>query len=92
MNVIWKYPLAQAQFQSVALPARARVLSVQWQDGQLILWAMHDKAQQDDLRERQIIIVGTGQDFHATDLAYVGTIQAGDFVWHVFATEQEPAA
>lgn len=81
MSRIWKYPVKGTHF-ALAMPEGARVLSVQIQHGEPVLWALVDP--EGIRRERRFAIVGTGHDFDATALNYVGTFQEGPFVWHLF--------
>ena len=37
--------------------------------------------------DRFFRIVGTGHDFDPAGLLYVGTVQTGIFVWHVYERE-----
>jgi hypothetical protein len=61
---IYKYPLRIADEQAVPMPAGARILSVQDQDGQLCVWALVDADVHADTRtpmpRRTFYIVGTG--------------------------------
>lgn len=81
---IWKYPLIIEDEQTLQMPRGAVILSAQVQHGSLFLWAMVDPTQPHD--ERDIVIIGTGMEFHADALNYIGTAQmaAGALVWHIF--------
>lgn len=80
---IWKYTIEIADVQVLMLPAGARILTVQIQHGTVCAWAVVDPEAL--LVARKLFIVGTG---HPTDLnesdIYLGTVQQGGFVWHVF--------
>jgi hypothetical protein len=79
---IWKYELRVVDHQTVQMPIGARILTVQVQRDALCLWAIVD---QEAKRETRIFcIFGTGERFNRPDATYIGTVQDGDFVWHVF--------
>jgi len=87
LRTIYKFPLAIVDSQRVALPAAACPLSVQDQNGSLVLWALVDPALL--VVERTVWIFGTGEDAPAGIVEaehYVGTVQQahGRLVWHVF--------
>lgn len=83
MNQIFKYALRITDGpQTVFMPLGSRILSVQNQNGNLTFWALVDDRR--DKVPRKFLVVGTGQDFDAFKLQYVGTAQFGVFVWHVF--------
>lgn len=82
MRAIYKYRLAVADEQKLLL--RGKVLSVGVQDGNVMVWAVHD----DDAPERKVrfSIRGTGHPLKDVDVSdFVGTVFMGPFVWHVFA-------
>lgn len=89
MRVIYKYPLASTETQMLELPIGAHVLSVQSQDGGLVLWAIVDP--EATTTGRIVNIIGTGHAVYNIDGDnYIGTVQvmSGMLVWHVFI-EQE---
>lgn len=86
---IWKFTLEVTDRQAIEMPAGAEILDVQIQrisdDSRLLcLWAIVDSRAEREMRS--IAIVGTGNpmslDLSAED--YIGTVQDGMFVWHVF--------
>jgi hypothetical protein len=80
---IWKYPLGNGSPQEIAMPEHADILTVQNQDGHACLWVMVNP--QNDKVKRRIHIIGTGHDMPSEEtLSYIGTIQQGIFVWHIF--------
>lgn len=83
-RVIWKFPLAALGRNAVYMPVHSQILAVQMQAGVPTLWAL---VQPDADREtRRFETVGTGQPL-SDDLdghGYIGTIQQGPYVWHVF--------
>lgn len=88
MNVIWKYALELRDEQVLMLPEGGSILTVQMQGEVICLWAVvNPKAREIPVK---FMIVGTGN--HGPNfegLAYVGTVQERQFVWHVFV---EPRA
>lgn len=84
MTTIWKYPLQVTDVQWVSMPEGARLLYVDYQAGDLSLWAMVDSKA--PLRNRLIAVVGTGNPAPTDQdgASYVGTAISGSFVWHVF--------
>ena len=79
MKAVWKYPIAGIGH-PVKVPCGARFLSAQMQDGSLCVLALVDPDA--PLEVRQLLVVGTGQPFPGGE--YIGTVQRGPFVWHVF--------
>lgn len=97
MNVqctIWKFPLQVTDVQDVMIPWCDRFLSVQEQNGQLVLWAMVNPTF--SVLSTRVRIVGTGHDASdviTSGLTYVGTVQMKDdaLVWHVFIDSEAHA-
>lgn len=86
MRVIHKYPLGLTDsHQILRLPVSAKPLSVQLQGRQLCLWAEID-TEIDGQKEVVISTVGTGRPIPPGAVNYLGTVQAGNFVWHVYAS------
>ena len=79
---IYEYELALQDEQDVAMPVGARVLSVQAQDGRVVLWAKVDETTHYELRRFRLY--GTGVLLPETPGKYVGTVQLGAYVFHVF--------
>lgn len=89
---IWKYPLRAGAGDDIAIqmPQGARLLTVQMQGAAPWLWAL---VEPDRPREqRQFQVVGTGWELDWSDAKreYIGTVQAGTFVWHFFEVLQGP--
>lgn len=87
-SVIWKYPLAMADQQVVAMPFNADILTVQDQHDGLQLWAIVDPDAERETRTIEIIGTGNpmpelGDDLARTHIATVQT-RGGSLVWHVF--------
>lgn len=85
LKSVWKFPLhVTGEPQSVMMPNGSKVLSVQLQAEQICVWALVNP--QEPTEERLFFIMGTGHPFGDTGdlLHFVGTIQMGPLVWHVF--------
>lgn len=85
MRQIWKYQLSGSSMLQV--PDGGEALCVQMQGCHPTLWMMVDPAM--PLAPRQFMIVGTGAPLPDSmagrdAFPYVGTVQDGDLVWHVF--------
>lgn len=86
MKTIWKYPLKVVDQQTIRMPERAQILSVQTQNGTPCIWAL---VQPDAvLLPRTINTFGTGHPIDGNPGAFVGTYQlqggALVLVFHVF--------
>ena len=80
--IIHKYPLQWEESQTIRVPAGIEPLALQPQNGVPTLWA---KADEDAILEpRMVRIFGTGAPMSADPGRYLGTIQAGSFVFHFF--------
>ncbi|HID92537.1 MAG TPA: hypothetical protein EYP60_00440 [bacterium (Candidatus Stahlbacteria)] len=84
MKKIFKYKLKLVDQQKVVLPAQYQMLSVQEQDGKLVLWAMVPMNTPDT--STQIRIIGTGNLIEGDPLLdFIDTVQMPNgLVWHVF--------
>ena len=60
-----------------------QVLSVQMQGGTLCLWALVDTDA--PAVNLDILVIATGHNCLETFAKYLGTVQDGPYVWHVFA-------
>ena len=85
-EAIWKFPIDPIPYSgdvSVFLPVKARILTMQVDNktGVPTMWAVVDP--EADKTRRQFVVVGTG-DSPPDKAEYVGTYQAGPYVWHVF--------
>lgn len=84
MSKIFKYDLEITDMQTLGLPKKAQILTVQFQGDKLCLWALVNP--ENSIEQRIFILVGTGHIINAKDLSYIGTVQhhVGKLVWHVF--------
>lgn len=83
MQTIYKYPLEIRDVQIIEMPPRAKLLSVQCQNKTLCLWALVDNSHVTK-SPRTIEIRGTGHSCEGLEGKYIGTVQIGNYVWHVF--------
>lgn len=81
---IYKAQLEIADRQIIKMPRDAKLLDVQLQGDQPVIWFLCDEAAPQNNRE--IAIYGTGNAMPCNENIgdYVATIQSGLFVWHVF--------
>lgn len=82
MNVVWKFTLARNLVQEIPMPKGAVILSVQLQADAIRLWALVDP-DFTTTTMRKFAVIGTGVTFDFDEL-FIGTVQTGAFVWHVF--------
>ena len=82
--VVYKFPIGVTDKQLISMPKGAKILTVQFQNGILCLWALCDKAA--PKAHREIFIHGTGHEVFYYELPYIGTVQqaGGALIWHVF--------
>lgn len=84
MRTIYKFPLAVTDEQQIEMPRGSRFLGVETQGGVLYLWAI---VETENPRYRHAFyVVGTGNPLpvDAVESTYLGTVDEGPFVWHVF--------
>lgn len=82
MSTIWKFKL-EVTVQNITIPAKAEILSVANQNDKICLWALVEP--HNPKIERVIEVVGTGWMIEpAKKRKFIGTVQVGPFVWHVF--------
>lgn len=86
-KTIWKFPLKITDAQTVAMPEGAEILSAQFQDETLCLWAMVDSSKPQT--ERVIEIFGTGNPVWVdmgVSRKFIATAKMPNMplVWHVF--------
>lgn len=91
---IFKYALELTEKQMVELPAGAKILDVQMQNGVPCLWAWVDPEEKLK-RATEIYVFGTGNPIPMLEdqkyaYRHLGTVQDGRFVWHIFTAEYSP--
>jgi hypothetical protein len=82
LRTVWKFQMLGRAF-GVQMPCGARVLTVQLQNDDPVIWALVDPLAPAETREFYMAM--TGESFDAEGYEYVGTYQAGWFVGHLFA-------
>lgn len=83
MQKILKYTLKVTDAQTVEMPRNADILCVQAQRAQLTIWAVC--GWDTPVVNRKFHVYGTGSPLPEPTIGkYVGTVQIGGFVWHVF--------
>ena len=84
---VYKYPVPIDDYFYLALPTGARVLHVEAQGDNPVLWALIDP-DEEGLENRRFRLVGTGHpiDERPEELKHVSTflMAEGRLVWHVF--------
>ena len=103
MNTIYKYPLKvdHAAKVEVEMPQGSLILAVQVKKKHLVnnglpfiaetpcLWALVD-TEEGSMVRRMFRIYGTGRKIREPrrNLNYIGTVQTGSFVWHIFERKE----
>lgn len=87
MKTVWKFKLEVLTVQNVDMPAGAKILCVNPQDGEVALWAEVDTNAKKT--PRRIEIYGTGHEMHediGVERVYIGTffLRGGLLVFHVY--------
>ena len=83
MRTIYKYPLELDVEQTITGPIM-EFLHLDWQNGQLCVWAEVDTDEAEETHH--FYIVGTGHQVPSAAVDHVGTVLSEDgmFVWHVY--------
>ena len=82
---IFKWPLKPVDFQTIIMPVGAKLLTVQTQDDEPMVWAMCDPSAQTEVR--RIGIYGTGVEMPSDPrLIYLNTflMRRDKLVFHAF--------
>lgn len=84
-RTIWKFAVPVDDAVAIKMPKGARLLTVQAQGAEMCLWAEVNTEAPEE--KRYFAIFGTGnpmpREMGYSD-AYVGTVQIGRFVWHLY--------
>ncbi len=88
MKKIWKFTLPVTMYPIVSMPKGARVLSVDVQHGDVQAWALVDPQAPKELREFRM--AGTGHPIkdEIVSWRFIGTVQMGDHVCHIFEKQE----
>lgn len=84
---IYKYEFPLEQIVPLSMPVGSKPLSVQLQRGTPCIWLEVDTEK--PLKMRLLHVFGTGYEFDANGLMFVGTIQFPSFVFHVYIADEE---
>lgn len=87
MKTIWKFSLKVLDEQVVSMPEGARVLCVQMQNGTPCLWAEVPRGVKS--APSVFHIYGTDHPLPDDPGTYIGTVQDGSLVWHVYQGGKE---
>lgn len=89
MVKIFKYKLQLIDRQAIQIPEGGEILTVQYQKGNLCLWALVEE--HNPIQGRLIRIFGTGNPIMNDPGNYIATVQQdhGDYVWHIFEESNE---
>lgn len=79
-KTIYKYKIDITRVQSIEMPDAPKPLCFQVQDGEPTLWAEVDTDKSATFQ--RFFLIGTGHDFPAHQIKYIGTIQKDGLVWH----------
>lgn len=82
MLTIHKYPVRVAEQQIIEVPQGSKFLSAQLQNGEPTLWFMVDT--NSEKLPYEVIIVGTGHPVPTNCTDFLGSVQQGMYVWHIF--------
>lgn len=83
MNKIYKYSLnTNIPRFNLELPAQAKILSFQVQNTIPTIWVLVDT--ENTYVTRSFEIYGIGHIINNTFENYIGTVQVGNYVWHLF--------
>ena len=84
MNKIYKYPIDEIKG-TITLPVGSNILDIEYQEGNLFLWALVDTNTK-ETQEIELEIYGTGWDIKNPDqLKHLKTLHHRGFVFHVFS-------
>ena len=92
-KTIWKFEVPVTDRARVAMPAGARVLSVEIGKGLGVVWLWAEVDPAADVGDRGFRVVGTGNPLPegVEDMRFLGTVLDGPFVWHVYEEAAAPA-
>jgi hypothetical protein len=84
MRTVWKYELDQHNTETLlTVPAGAKFLAVGFQGDCLVVWAEVWDSEGKPSASVVVHVVGTGHEVPER-VSYLGTVQVGAFVFHVY--------
>jgi hypothetical protein len=86
-TAIWKYTLHAEDVQNVAMPTGARILSVEEQGGEIVMYALVNVNGDEEMRTVWTLGTGHPASHLPEDAPFVGTVKlrGGLLMFHVFA-------
>ena len=82
-KLIYKYNLNKYGYINISVPKGSEVLTAQIQNGDLVVWILHDTNY--NLIEKEFYTAYTDMPFYASNKKYISTVQDNDgLVYHVF--------
>jgi hypothetical protein len=85
MKTIWKYPISLYGPTELTMPANSHVVHFAVQNDELVIWAEVALGVLPQ-ETRTFRVVGTGHVAPLPYAEYVGTVQVGPMVWHLYET------
>ena len=83
MKMIYECRFSEREYGDIQLPEGAEILTIQYQNGCLYLWAKVDTTK--SLVNRHIEVFRTGYEIlEDMKYKYITTIQYSGYVWHYF--------
>lgn len=84
MQTVFKYSLSSHKISEVQLPAGAKVLRIDLQNGSTFIWALVDTDAPTEIRTFEIY--GTGHQIPDGNRTFINTffVHDGEFVFHAF--------
>jgi len=91
LNEIWEFRIHITDKPLVAIPEEHEILCFQVQEGRPYIWALINR--NSPIIQKRFRLLGTGNPIDAninlTSKDYIGTIQLGVFVWHLFENSHQ---
>lgn len=86
---VWKYPVPITDELTLNLPAGARILSLQAQRGQVVLWALVNPDKRETPRRFRLTGTGHPMEIEPARLTHLGTVQlqVGYLIYHLFEVD-----
>ncbi len=82
-KMIYKYILNKYGYTNISVPRGSEVLTTQIQDGDLVVWMIHDTNY--NMSVKEFYTVYTGVPFHDSNKKYINTVQDNyGLVYHIF--------
>ena len=83
-KTIWKYPVTIGGDTKLLMQEGAEFIHAGLDPtGEPCVWALLDPNKQADV-PRNLLVIGTGRAFDQPNAKFIGSINQGPFMWHVF--------